>query len=232
MLSNEAEPMYVSVQDSSGTSATLYHDDSNAALIDTWTQWNIDLQEFSDAGVVLTDVSNLAIGFGDADNPQPGGSGLVFFDDIRLYLDSLLPSVITISPVDTFEATGDNGTIVSINGVAVADLILGTTTFAGDPMHANFPPEDADNFDLSVGASADEQAYVQTMFAVPVTTIFIIEKGGNDIGYMQSLDANGDPLDEPTPFLPADFKGYRPHRSSRSESRRCRYCAGGSGLWY
>jgi hypothetical protein len=44
------------------------------------------------------------------------------------------------------------------------------------------------------------------MFAMPVTTIFIIEKGGNDIGYMQSLDENGDPLDEPTPFLPADFK--------------------------
>ena len=206
MLSNEAEPMYVFVEDGSGTSATVYHDDSNAALIDTWTEWNIDLQEFSNAGVVLTDVSSLSIGFGSADNPQPGGSGLVFFDDIRLYLDSLLPSVITISPVDTFEATGDNGTIVSINGVAVADLILGTTTFAGDPMHASFPPEDADNFDLSVGASADDQAYVQTVFAMPVTTIFIIEKGGNDIGYMQSLDENGDPLDEPTPFLPADFK--------------------------
>jgi hypothetical protein len=88
MLSNEAEPMYVSVGDGSGTAATMYHDDPNAALINSWTEWNIDLQEFSDAGVVLTDVSKLAIGFGDADNPQPGGSGLMFFDDIRLYLDS------------------------------------------------------------------------------------------------------------------------------------------------
>ena len=206
MLSNEAEPMYVSVEDGSGTSTTVYHDDPDASLINTWTEWNINLQEFSDAGVVLTDVSKLSIGFGDADNPQPGGSGLVFFDDIRLYLDSLLPSVITISPVDTFEATGDNGTVLSINGKNVADLILGTTTFAGDPIHADFPPEDADNFDLSVGASADDQAYVQTMFAMPVTTIFIIEKGGNDTGYMQSLDEKGEPLDEPTPFLPADFK--------------------------
>jgi hypothetical protein len=88
MLSNEAEPMYVSVQDGSGTSATVYHDDPDAALINTWTKWNIDLQEFSDAGVVLTDVSKLAIGFGDVDNQQPGGSGLVFFDDIRLYRPS------------------------------------------------------------------------------------------------------------------------------------------------
>jgi hypothetical protein len=85
MLSNEAEPMYVTVKDSSGTSATVYHDDPNATLIDTWIQWNIDLQAFADEGVVLTDVSNLAIGFGGADNPQSGGSGLVFFDDIRLY---------------------------------------------------------------------------------------------------------------------------------------------------
>jgi hypothetical protein len=85
MLSNEAEPMYVTVGDGSGATATMYHDDPNATLIDTWTQWNIDLQAFADQGVVLTDVSNLAIGFGDKDNPQPGGSGLVFFDDIHLY---------------------------------------------------------------------------------------------------------------------------------------------------
>ena len=85
MLSNEAELMYVTVEDGSGMAATVYHDDSNAVLIDSWTQWNIDLQAFANQGVVLTDVSNLAIGFGDKENPQPGGSGTMFFDDIRLY---------------------------------------------------------------------------------------------------------------------------------------------------
>ena len=85
MISNEAEPMYVTVEDGSSKAATVYHDDPNAALINTWTEWNIDLKEFADSGVVLTDVSKLSIGFGGADNPQPGGSGLVFFDDIRLY---------------------------------------------------------------------------------------------------------------------------------------------------
>jgi hypothetical protein len=85
MLSNEAEPMYVTVGDGSGTAATVYHDDPDATLLDTWTEWNIDLKEFGDVGVVLTDVSKLAIGFGGADNPQPGGSGLTYFDDIRLY---------------------------------------------------------------------------------------------------------------------------------------------------
>ncbi len=86
MLSNEAQPMYVTVGDGSGTAATVYHEDPDAALIDTWTEWTIDTKEFGDTGVVLTDVSKLAIGFGGADNPQPGGSGLVYFDDVRLYL--------------------------------------------------------------------------------------------------------------------------------------------------
>ncbi len=82
---NEAESMYVTVGDGSGTAATVYHDDPNATLLDIWTEWNIDLKEFGDAGVVLTDVSKLSIGLGDKSNPQPGGSGLMYFDDIRLY---------------------------------------------------------------------------------------------------------------------------------------------------
>jgi hypothetical protein len=86
MISNEAEPMYVTVGDGSGTAATVYHADPNAALINTWVEWNIPLTDFSGQGVVLTDISRLVIGFGGADNLQPGGSGLVYFDDIRLYL--------------------------------------------------------------------------------------------------------------------------------------------------
>ncbi len=84
-LSNESEPMYVTVGDGSGTAAKAYHADPDAALIGDWMEWNIPLTDFSDQGVVLTDVSKLAIGFGGADNPQPGGSGLVYLDDIRLY---------------------------------------------------------------------------------------------------------------------------------------------------
>ena len=86
ILSNKAEPMYVTVGDGSGTAAKAYHADPDAAVIGGWTEWNIPLTDFSDRGVVLTDVSKLAIGFGGADNPQPGGSGLMYFDDIRLYL--------------------------------------------------------------------------------------------------------------------------------------------------
>ena len=86
IISNAPEPMYVTVEYGRGTAATVYHDDPDATLIDTWTKWNIDLKQFGDAGVVLTDVSKLAIGFGDKSDPQPGGAGLMYFDDIRLYL--------------------------------------------------------------------------------------------------------------------------------------------------
>ncbi len=86
ILSNVSEPMYVTVGDSSGTAATVYHADPDAALTSTWAEWTIDLADFSSQGLVLTDIDKLAIGLGGADNPQPGGSGLMYFDDIRLYL--------------------------------------------------------------------------------------------------------------------------------------------------
>ena len=86
---NAPEPMYVAVANANGPTAVVYHDNPDAALIRTWTEWTIDLQDFADQGVNLTDVDSIAIGFGDRNNPQPGGSGGMLFDDIRLYL--LLP---------------------------------------------------------------------------------------------------------------------------------------------
>jgi len=85
IIGNEPEPMYVTVANGDGISATVVHPDPNAALIEEWTQWNIDLKSFSDAGVDLTNVNNISIGFGNKADPQPGGSGKMYFDDIRLY---------------------------------------------------------------------------------------------------------------------------------------------------
>ena len=79
--SNAAERMFVALNGS----ATVYHDDPDAALINEWTEWTIDLQEFAAQGVNPANVNTISIGFGDKNNLQAGGSGLVFFDDIRLY---------------------------------------------------------------------------------------------------------------------------------------------------
>ena len=76
--------MYVVLADSGGASAEVYHDDPNATQITTWTEWRIDLQVFANQGVDLTNVNTISIGFGDKNNPKAGGSGVMYFDDIRL----------------------------------------------------------------------------------------------------------------------------------------------------
>jgi hypothetical protein len=83
---NVPEPIYVAVTNSTAEPVVVYHDDPNATVIDTWTEWTIPLQTLADLGIDLTDVDRIAIGIGTKDNMTiPGGSGKMFFDDIRLY---------------------------------------------------------------------------------------------------------------------------------------------------
>jgi hypothetical protein len=82
---NEPEPMYVALANMNGPAMAVYHDDPNATQIAEWTEWRIDLQEFADQGVDLTNINTISIGFGYKNNSQPGGLGKMHFDDIRLY---------------------------------------------------------------------------------------------------------------------------------------------------
>jgi hypothetical protein len=64
----------------------VVHDDPTVANIDTWTEWVIPLQAFADQGVNLTNIDRIAIGLGTKGNMTiPGGSGKMYFDDIRPY---------------------------------------------------------------------------------------------------------------------------------------------------
>jgi hypothetical protein len=76
--SNAAEQMYVVLNGS----ARVDNDDPEAALKASWTQWNIDLQAFAEQGVNLTNVNSITLGL----DSVTGGSGLLYFDDIRLHL--------------------------------------------------------------------------------------------------------------------------------------------------
>jgi len=78
---NAAETLYVALNGS----AVVNNDNPNAAQITTWTQWNIDLQAFADQGVNLANVNTISLGLGNKNNPLAGGSGTMYFDDIRLY---------------------------------------------------------------------------------------------------------------------------------------------------
>jgi hypothetical protein len=76
--SNAPVPMSVMLNGSS----TVYHDNPNATRIESWTEWIIDLQAFT--GVDLAKVNSIAICFGEQSRTEPGGWGMMFFDDIRL----------------------------------------------------------------------------------------------------------------------------------------------------
>ncbi|MDT8303480.1 MAG: PA14 domain-containing protein [Sedimentisphaerales bacterium] len=71
---NVAESLYVALN--GGTPVT--NDDPDAATTTAWTEWNIDLQAF---GVNLSNVNTITLGLSSIS----GGTGIMYFDDIRLY---------------------------------------------------------------------------------------------------------------------------------------------------
>ncbi len=78
---NAAETLYVALNGNT----IVTNDNPDAAQVITWTEWTIDLQAFADQGVNLANVNTIAIGLGNKKNPVAGGSGTMYFDDIRLY---------------------------------------------------------------------------------------------------------------------------------------------------
>jgi hypothetical protein len=77
VASNAAETMYVVLNGS----ASVDNANANAAQEPGWAAWNISLQEFADQGVNLSNVDSITIGVASV----TGGSGMLYFDDIRLY---------------------------------------------------------------------------------------------------------------------------------------------------
>lgn len=86
-------------------------EDMNDLKLAEWTEWNIALSDF--AGVDLSAVTALFIGFGDRDNTsEVGGFGFVFLDDIRLYPPKCVPE---FGPVADLYADGH----VNLNDFAI-----------------------------------------------------------------------------------------------------------------
>ncbi|HUT45632.1 MAG TPA: PA14 domain-containing protein, partial [Sedimentisphaerales bacterium] len=105
---NAAEPLYVAVSNAAGAPAVVVNDDPAAAQINTWTEWIIPLQAFADQGIVLTNVDRIAIGLGTRGNITiPGGSGKMFFDDIRLYRPELTVEVLFEEDFESYAAGSD-----------------------------------------------------------------------------------------------------------------------------
>jgi hypothetical protein len=74
---NAAETLYVALNGN----ARVDNDNPDAATITSWTEWTIDLQAFADQGVNLSNVNSITLGLSSV----TGGTGTMYFDDIRLY---------------------------------------------------------------------------------------------------------------------------------------------------
>jgi hypothetical protein len=142
---NQTEQMYMAVSDTGGLYAEMrYGDNSGEALsdlkVEEWQRWDVPFVYFNDgnfaavpANIDFSSVDSVYIGFGDRFNPQAGGSGQVFFDDLRLNKPYCRPE---------YRPTGD------LNGdcfVGVADIgAMGEQWLRAD-VNANpvTPPSDA-----------------------------------------------------------------------------------------
>ncbi|MHC4474345.1 MAG: LamG-like jellyroll fold domain-containing protein [Planctomycetota bacterium] len=91
------EQMYVVLQDNEANTAVVRYGDNGEDMNDVkeqqWHEWGIGLYLFADGGVSLENIAKIGIGFGEIQGPVPGGSGIVYFDDIRLYVAVCLPEL-------------------------------------------------------------------------------------------------------------------------------------------
>ncbi len=79
---NDPAPLYLMIEDTAGKSKTVGGYFGAETTKDYWYQWTISLSNLSSAGVNLNAVKKLTIGVGDKTNPKPGGTGLIYIDDI------------------------------------------------------------------------------------------------------------------------------------------------------
>jgi hypothetical protein len=94
MPTNDPDRVYVGVQDSDDKVKAVSYADPAATLLPTWQEWNIDLKELSNAGINLKSIKKLYLGVGNRDNPTVGGTGSLYFDDIRLYKPRCVASLL------------------------------------------------------------------------------------------------------------------------------------------
>ena len=119
LANNGADPLYVTVEDAAGISATVAYGDPTVLQKEEWTEWTIPLTEFVD--VDLTAVTMVTLGVGSEGAPS-GSIGTIYIDDIRIAPQPL--GLVAYYPLEgNLEDNSGNG----FDG-----------TFGGDP---NFPAE-------------------------------------------------------------------------------------------
>ncbi len=118
------DKMWFELEDaSSNVGVAIYDGDPNDVQVEAWHEWNIDLATFDACGVSLTNIDKLHIGFGGSQGGQgknPGGSGTVYIEDIRLYPTRCRPEASEL--VGDF--TGDCNVLYDDLDVMAADWLI------------------------------------------------------------------------------------------------------------
>ncbi len=91
---NAAEQLYVALEDNAAHVKVVNYPDPDAVQGGAWQEWNIDLTQFSAAGVNLKAIKKMYIGLGNRTSPKVGGTGTIFIDDIRVYPSRCVPSML------------------------------------------------------------------------------------------------------------------------------------------
>jgi hypothetical protein len=89
------EQMYCGIEDAGSNYADVQYgdqqgEDMSDLQVAEWQEWNIAISDFT--GTTPSDVRSLFIGFGERGSSTAGGSGTMYFDDIRIYLPKCVPS--------------------------------------------------------------------------------------------------------------------------------------------
>jgi hypothetical protein len=78
---NDPGPLYIAIEDTIERVAVVTHPDPGVLTSAVWQEWAIPYSAFS--GVGFAGVQKIYLGVGDRNNPIPGGSGLIYIDDIE-----------------------------------------------------------------------------------------------------------------------------------------------------
>ena len=107
------DQMWVALESAGPVEGVVEYDgDMSAITEEFWHEWNVDLGDFNDAGVTLSSLSKVYLGFGGTRIGQKkDGAGLdwgypdiVYFDDIQLWPPRCMPAV---TGLDNLYALGD-----------------------------------------------------------------------------------------------------------------------------
>lgn len=126
---NNAEPMYVILEDANGVRAKIIYHDANDIIQqkeEFWHVWNIKLHDISTGGVDLGRVKKIVIGFGNQNNPQAGGVGTVYFDDIKVSTSTFAADV-------KYSPSSDFGGDASVNFADFTELAGAWQAEANEP---------------------------------------------------------------------------------------------------